>query len=91
MARSVFGIVERQDARVDLQNRPRGMARLTQAMCKCFDWSHLTEHPPGTEHVRAFSTVATMLLPTLAFAEWPSQEEFPEVRHVWPGVEARGA
>ena len=82
-------IAEEEERLFTVEGQNAGMARITEAMCTCFDWGFLTTNAPRVAHINAFRVLVEMLVPTLKYCEWPSLEEFPEVRHYWPSsVEA---
>ena len=64
-----------------------GMATMQHAMSLCFDWSRLTTQLPTLADLAAFKVLAGRLSPYLRRTKWPSREDFPDVEHVWPGLD----
>ena len=60
------------------------MLKLHESMALCFDLEHLIRSPPTKQHIEAFLDVCRRLRPILASTEWPSELEFPLVKHKWP-------
>jgi hypothetical protein len=75
-----------EDAVFGPEGTNAGMARALRAMCTCFDWGRLVGDGlvPTTNDLAEFKFLAGMLMPYLQHTEWPSEEDFPEVRHAWP-------
>ena len=68
-----------------------GMQRALRAMNVCFNWEkRLSERRPGKrpDCITEFGELCNMLRPLLRQTYYPRPEEFPEVRHAWPDVEA---
>ena len=61
---------------------------MLRAMETCFDWGRLVDTTPTAHDYQQFRTLATMLKPYLRTTEWPNEDTFPEVVHVWPSLDA---
>jgi hypothetical protein len=89
-AAAVFleSVIEEENKLFGPEGENAGMTRATRAMCKCFDWSRLTIHGPSSEDVKEFGVLCRMLMPFLKHCQWPDREEFPDVDHGWPSIQA---
>lgn len=87
-AASVFlqHLVEEEEKLLGSEGANAGYNRVIKAVSKCFDFSRMVHVVPTAEDVKEFGFAAKMLLPYLRHTEWPSSDEFPDVRHAWPSV-----